>query len=277
MNVPKYLWSEAVLTTTYLINRMPSRILGMKSLAELLLGHQEFKVPPKVFGCVCFFKDHRPSVAKLDPQAVKCVFVGYSSTQKGYKCWDPVGKKLFVSMDVTFRESEPYYTKPWDLNLFLDEFSSVTEGDSREGEKEEDAMIVGTIPCPMDKYVTKEVVSQDDGVDMRDDDHEGEGATGDENEEVVGAENKEIINIGSGEVIVGQSIVNHGRQSSGQGEETVAKEPIVYQRSRFKNQGKSQGEQISVSQPQQPATTVPNLYSDSSPSSGDVPPNPEHV
>jgi hypothetical protein len=159
----------------------------------------------------------------------------------------------------------------------LDEFSSVTEGDSREGDKEEDAMIVGTIPCPMDKYVTKEVVSQDDGVDMRDDDHEGEGATGDENEEVVGAENKEIINIGSGEVIVGESIVNHGRQSSGQGEETVAKEPIVYQRSRFKNQGKSQGEQISVSQPQQPATTVPNLYSDSSPSSGDVPPNPEHV
>jgi hypothetical protein len=38
MNVPKYLWSEAVLTTMYLINCMPSRILGMKSPAELLLG-----------------------------------------------------------------------------------------------------------------------------------------------------------------------------------------------------------------------------------------------
>jgi transposase InsO family protein len=38
MNVPKYLWSETVLTATYLINRMPSRILGMKSPAELLLG-----------------------------------------------------------------------------------------------------------------------------------------------------------------------------------------------------------------------------------------------
>ena len=31
MNVPKYLWSEAVLTAAYLINRMPSRILGLKS------------------------------------------------------------------------------------------------------------------------------------------------------------------------------------------------------------------------------------------------------
>jgi len=56
MNVPKYLLSEAVLTTAYLINRMPSRILGMASPAELLLGQQEFKVRPKVFGCVCFVR-----------------------------------------------------------------------------------------------------------------------------------------------------------------------------------------------------------------------------
>ena len=82
MNVPKYLWSEAVLTAAYLTNRMPSRILGMKSLVELLLEQREFTVPPKVFGCVCFVRDHRSSVGKLDPQVVKCVFVRYSSTQR---------------------------------------------------------------------------------------------------------------------------------------------------------------------------------------------------
>lgn len=53
MNVPKSLWSEAVMTSAYLINRMPSRILGMKSPADLLFGKGEFKIPPKVFGCVC--------------------------------------------------------------------------------------------------------------------------------------------------------------------------------------------------------------------------------
>jgi hypothetical protein len=37
-------------------------------------------------------------------------------------------------MDVTFREFEPYYTKPWDLVPLLEEFSSVTESDSREEE-----------------------------------------------------------------------------------------------------------------------------------------------
>jgi len=90
---------------------MPSRILGMKSLVELLLGRHDFKVPPKVFGCVGFVKDHRPTVGNLDHQTVKFIFVGYASTQKGYKCWDPIGRRLFVSMDVTFREEESYYIR----------------------------------------------------------------------------------------------------------------------------------------------------------------------
>jgi len=47
MNVPKFLWSEAVMTAAYLINRMPSRILGMKSPAELLFGKGEFMAPQR--------------------------------------------------------------------------------------------------------------------------------------------------------------------------------------------------------------------------------------
>jgi hypothetical protein len=51
---------------------------------------------------VRFVKDNKPSVGKLDLKAVKCVFVGYSATQKGYVCWSPIEKRLFVSMDVHF-------------------------------------------------------------------------------------------------------------------------------------------------------------------------------
>ena len=69
MNVPKFLWSEAVMTATFLINRMPSRILAMKSLCELMQGENKFVAPPKVFGCTCFVRDHMPSVTKLDPRA----------------------------------------------------------------------------------------------------------------------------------------------------------------------------------------------------------------
>ena len=62
MNVPKFLWSEAVMTAAYLMNRMPSRVLGYKTPIECLTGRTTYVVPPKVFGCVCFVKDYRPSV-----------------------------------------------------------------------------------------------------------------------------------------------------------------------------------------------------------------------
>jgi hypothetical protein len=54
MNVPKFLWSEAIMTATYLINQkpsrvcMPSRVLGMKTPYEMIYGKNEFIVPPKV-------------------------------------------------------------------------------------------------------------------------------------------------------------------------------------------------------------------------------------
>ncbi|XP_073104431.1 uncharacterized protein [Elaeis guineensis] len=88
---------------------MPLRTLDYKTPLECLQGTNSFIIPPKVFGCVCFVRDHRSSVGKLDTRALKCIFVGYSSTQKEYKYWCPTEQKLFISMDVIFRESEPFY------------------------------------------------------------------------------------------------------------------------------------------------------------------------
>jgi hypothetical protein len=68
MNVTKFLWGdrEAIKTAAYLINRMPLRVLDYKTPAECLLNSNEFMVPPKIFGCVCFVHDYRNSVGKLD-------------------------------------------------------------------------------------------------------------------------------------------------------------------------------------------------------------------
>ncbi|RVW56514.1 Retrovirus-related Pol polyprotein from transposon TNT 1-94 [Vitis vinifera] len=59
-NVPNYFWGEAILTATYLINRMPSRVLTFQSPRQLFL--QQFPhthaassdLPLKVFGCTAF-------------------------------------------------------------------------------------------------------------------------------------------------------------------------------------------------------------------------------
>src|SRR4051812_13400784 len=133
MNVPKTLWGEAVMTAVYLISRILSRILGMKTPCEMLLGETKFVIPPKVFGSTCFVRDHNPTVGKMDPRAIKYVFVRYPFCQKGYKCWSPTEKRFFVSMDVTFRESEPYYGNPLEK----------TSPDWREGER---SVIRGEIP-----------------------------------------------------------------------------------------------------------------------------------
>jgi hypothetical protein len=138
----------------------------------------EFVVPPKVFGCTCFVRDHRPSVGKFDPQAVKCIFVGYFSSQKGYKCWCPTERHLFVSMDVTFRESEPFYgEKTYLTSLFPDLDSPTMDDVSREGENSDlhngsheqqrsnmKAVIGGWVPQAKEKEVTTESIpSQVDG------------------------------------------------------------------------------------------------------------------
>ncbi|PON38652.1 hypothetical protein PanWU01x14_311080 [Parasponia andersonii] len=66
-------------------------------------------IPLKVFGSIAFVHNHNPKRTKLDPKVHKCIFVGYSTNQRGYKCFDPILRKMFVSMDVTFFEGQSYY------------------------------------------------------------------------------------------------------------------------------------------------------------------------
>ena len=68
---------------------------------------------PRIFGCTTFVHVHSNNRGKLDPRAIKCVFVGYPSTQKGYKCFHPPTRKLYISADVTFVEGKPYFTEPY--------------------------------------------------------------------------------------------------------------------------------------------------------------------
>lgn len=89
-HVPHYLWGEALYSAVYLINRVPSRIVQFQTPLEALTSHHEvpsvLHIPP---GCIAFFQNHAHQRSKLDPCALKCVFVGHSSSQKGYKSYHP--------------------------------------------------------------------------------------------------------------------------------------------------------------------------------------------
>ena len=83
MNVLKHFWVDAVSTTCFFINMMPSSVLNWTTLYHLLFPNNLlFLIDPKVFGCTCFVRNVRLQVSKLDPKSLKCIFVGYSHVQK---------------------------------------------------------------------------------------------------------------------------------------------------------------------------------------------------
>ena len=93
---------------------MPSKTLRGKNPIELLglcPCTSLFHVPPKVFGCICFVHIPKHQRDKLDPKAVKCMFVGYPGSQKGYKRYAPGRKgRVLVTMEVSFHEDIPFFS-----------------------------------------------------------------------------------------------------------------------------------------------------------------------
>ena len=102
------------MTAMHLINRLPSKVLSFKSPLELLeecfpTVKLKTGLPVKVFGCVCHVHNPKHKQNKWNAKALKCVFLGYSTTQKGYKVYHPLTRKYIVSKDVLFEEKLFYY------------------------------------------------------------------------------------------------------------------------------------------------------------------------
>ncbi|GAB2276752.1 hypothetical protein Dimus_039204 [Dionaea muscipula] len=113
MRVPKAYWSDAALIATYLVNRMPSSVLDGKIPVSLLFPTDPLHhLPLRIFGCTCFVHIFDSDFDKLDPRSRRCIFLGYSRTQKGYRCYSPTLRREFVCADVTFYESVPYFPGP---------------------------------------------------------------------------------------------------------------------------------------------------------------------
>jgi Reverse transcriptase (RNA-dependent DNA polymerase) len=90
-------------------------VLNFQTPLQVLSSHfpipSVLNLPPKIFGCVAFVNIQKHQRSKLEPCAERCIFVGYGQHQKGYKCLNPTSKKLFVTMDVTFIETESFFRK----------------------------------------------------------------------------------------------------------------------------------------------------------------------
>ena len=98
-------------TATHLINMTPSKVLNLSTSIEILsLEYPQLSLrtnlPAKIFGCVVYAHVH--NVGKLDHRSLKCIFLGYSPTKKGYKCYHPMSQKLLITADARFDEQSMF-------------------------------------------------------------------------------------------------------------------------------------------------------------------------
>uniref|UniRef100_A0A2N9FF82 Leucine-rich repeat-containing N-terminal plant-type domain-containing protein n=1 Tax=Fagus sylvatica TaxID=28930 RepID=A0A2N9FF82_FAGSY len=111
-STPVSFWGEAALTAVYTINRCPSPVIQNTTPYERLFGTAPNYSLLKVFGCVCFVLLQPHERTKLQPRSQLCCFLGYGLEEKGYRCYDPVAKRLRVSRHVVFWEHKMFYSLP---------------------------------------------------------------------------------------------------------------------------------------------------------------------
>ncbi len=109
-NLSNYFWAKAVTTAIYIMNQTPTTAVHGMTPEEKFTGKKPNVSHLRVFGCIAYVHVHEEKRSKLDPKVDKCIFIGYSLEQKGYKCFNPSSRKLQVSRDVVFDDMANWYS-----------------------------------------------------------------------------------------------------------------------------------------------------------------------
>ena len=82
----------------------------------------------RVFGCLCYPNLSATARHKLAPRSTACVFLGYPSSHKGYRCLDLSTRRVIISRHVVFDKSvfpfSSHPTHPSQLDFLLSSLST---------------------------------------------------------------------------------------------------------------------------------------------------------
>ena len=98
-------WVEALLTTSHILNLLPSSLLNYTTPYETLYHKQPSYNHLRVFGCAYYPNLLSQAPHKLFPRSTLCVFLGYPQHHKGYRCYDLHSRKVIMSCHVVFDEN----------------------------------------------------------------------------------------------------------------------------------------------------------------------------
>ncbi|UYV63781.1 hypothetical protein LAZ67_2005600 [Cordylochernes scorpioides] len=103
--MPLELWTEAVNTAVYLLNRCTTKVLGNSTPYEIWYKRKPSILHLKTFGCNAYVHTPKDNRKKLDKKSIRTFFVGYTETNKKYIMWDPIARKIIISRYVIFTEA----------------------------------------------------------------------------------------------------------------------------------------------------------------------------
>lgn len=118
-------WGECILTTTYLINRLPSTFLKNKCPYEVLYKQKPKYNQLRSFGCLCYPTVPKVHRDKLEPRTTPHIFIGYPSGTKGYKVKSLATKRIHIFRDVVFHEGVFPFAMTSEKSTFPSVFKSI--------------------------------------------------------------------------------------------------------------------------------------------------------
>lgn len=111
--LPFKYWEDAASCAVFLINRLPSPVLHHLSPFQKLFGRPPNYHLLRTFGCACYPLLRPYQSNKFSYRSTQCIFLGYSTSHKGYRCLEPSSNRVYVTPHVIFDEAcFPYRSSP---------------------------------------------------------------------------------------------------------------------------------------------------------------------
>lgn len=103
--LPEQFWQDAIATACYIRNRTPVGPKGITPV-EAYSGKKPYVGHLRAWGCLSYPHIPLERRRKMEPTAGKACFIGYMPTNRQYKLYDLVARKVIVSTAPKFREDK---------------------------------------------------------------------------------------------------------------------------------------------------------------------------
>ena len=105
-NIPKFLWTDILKTSMYILNRVPTKAI-LKTPFELWKNWKSILRHMRVWGCPFEVRIYNPHEKKLDRMTLSGFFIGFAETSKGYRFYYPSHlTRIVKSRNAKFLEND---------------------------------------------------------------------------------------------------------------------------------------------------------------------------